>query len=347
MNETPKSLIALQLLNILQKYSDENHRFTVKELKEKLYSEYGAVVERKAIKRNLDNLLIMGYNLEFDETERINKYGEKEIMQTNWYLEHDFSDAELRLMIDSLLFSKQLSRTHNEKLIGKIKNLSSVHFGGKIKHIYYIPNNTSNKEVLYNVEILNEAIDRNKKVRFCVYSYQKDKKLHPRLWGDGNVKEYIVNPYQMVVTNGRYYLIGNIDKFDNIAHFRIDRIKGIKIVEDSVRKKYTEIPEMKDGFQLGKHMAEHVYMFSGKSERVQFIAKTYLYNDLMDWFGDDLRFIKEENNEVLCEVSVNLKSMKLWALQYSPHVKVISPKSLVEEIKQDLKYALNEYEKVE
>ena len=147
-------------------------------------------------------------------------------------------------------------------------------------------------------------------MRFCVYSYQKDKKLHPRLWGDGNVKEYIVNPYQMVVTNGRYYLIGNIDKFDNIAHFRIDRIKGIKIVEDSVRKKYTESPEMKDGFQLGKHMAEHVYMFSGKSERVQFIAKTYLYNDLMDWFGDDLRFIKEENNEVLCEVSVNLKSMK-------------------------------------
>ncbi|MBR2921694.1 MAG: WYL domain-containing protein, partial [Alphaproteobacteria bacterium] len=94
-----------------------------------------------------------------------------------------------------------------------------------------------------------------------------------------------------------------------------------------------------------KHMAEHIYMFSGKSEKVTFKAKTYLYNDLMDWFGSDIRFIKEENDEVLCETKVNLKAMKFWALQYATHVKILSPENLVNDIKTDLQKAIENYNK--
>ncbi len=39
--------------------------------------------------------------------------------------------------------------------------------------------------------------------------YGIDKKLYPRKNDDGTVKSYTVSPYQMVATNGRYYLICN------------------------------------------------------------------------------------------------------------------------------------------
>ena len=343
MSDTPKNLLPLQILEILKTYSDVSHTLKVMDIKHLLESKYDVVVDRKAIRRNLDNLLNMGYNLEYKKVTRVNKSGEEEIL-TDWYLEHEFDDTELRLLIDSLLFSNLLSNDLAKDIIEKLKNQSNIYFREKVKHAIYLPNNQyKNKDVLLNVEILEDAIQKNQKVKFNVCSFEKDKKLHERKWDNGTLKEYVVNPYQLVVANGKYYLIGNIDKFNNVAHFRIDRLKNIETIENSVRKQQSEIPEIKYGLPLGKHMAEHIYMFSGKSEKVTFKAKTYLYNDLMDWFGSDIRFIKEENDEVLCETKVNLKAMKFWALQYATHVKVLSPENLVNDIKADLLKAIEKY----
>ena len=90
-------------------------------------------------------------------------------------------------------------------------------------------------------------------------------------------------------------------------------------------------------------MAEHLYMFSGESKLIRFRLKKYILNDVIDWFGTDITFTDESTDEVTASVSVNLKAMKLWAIQYAPHVKVLSPQPLVDEIRQDLQYALNQY----
>lgn len=34
------------------------------------------------------------------------------------------------------------------------------------------------------------------------------------------MREYIVNPYQMAAVSGRYYLIGNYDKYEDVGHYR-------------------------------------------------------------------------------------------------------------------------------
>ena len=80
-----------------------------------------------------------------------------------------------------------------------------------------------NKELFYTIDVLDEAISKGKKVSFIYNSYGTDKKLHPK-----REREYVINPYQMVATNGRYYLICNYDKYDTLSNYRIDRITGIK-----------------------------------------------------------------------------------------------------------------------
>lgn len=52
---------------------------------------------------------------------------------------------------------------------------------------------------------------------------------------NGDVREYIINPYTMVANGGKYYLICNYDKYDNLSHYRIDRISNIEIL-DTPRK---------------------------------------------------------------------------------------------------------------
>ncbi|WP_444433085.1 WYL domain-containing protein [Ruminococcus sp.] len=47
---------------------------------------------------------------------------------------------------------------------------------------------------------------------FTYNSYDIDKKLHPRRTSNNEVRNYIINPYQIVATNGRYYLVCNYEK---------------------------------------------------------------------------------------------------------------------------------------
>ena len=39
----------------------------------------------------------------------------------------------------------------------------------------------------------------------------------------------------MVAVNDKYYLICNVDKYDNVAHFRVDRMTDIKMLQEKVK----------------------------------------------------------------------------------------------------------------
>ena len=121
----PKKLLILNILDILRRCSDADHRLSQKDILDILQSEYDMTADRKAIKRNLMNLIDCGYQLEYSESIRRSKTGEEEVLLTDWYLERDFTDAELRLLIDSLLFSKHIPYSQCKALIGKIEGLSS------------------------------------------------------------------------------------------------------------------------------------------------------------------------------------------------------------------------------
>ena len=52
----PKKMLIMHILDILKKYTDEDHRLSQKEIGEILKNEYDMVVDRKSIKRNLMDL---------------------------------------------------------------------------------------------------------------------------------------------------------------------------------------------------------------------------------------------------------------------------------------------------
>ena len=201
---------------------------------------------------------------------------------------------------------------------------------------------TNNKRLFYVIEILDEAINNNKQVKFTYGYYGTDKKLHPSTHDDGTVHEYIVNPYQMAASNGRYYLIGNYDKYDNISHYRVDRIIDIEIL-DIPQKPKKDIKEVENGFDLSRHMSEHIYMFSGDSGTVTFRLKKYLLNDVIDFFGSEITFFDEEKDTVCARVRVNISAMRKWAVQYALHAKIFTPSSLAEGVKSYLMNALVNY----
>jgi predicted DNA-binding transcriptional regulator YafY len=137
----------------------------------------------------------------------------------------------------------------------------------------------------------------------------------------------------MVANNGRYYLIANYEKYDNISHYRIDHITGISMRSEPARKK-SDIKEFANGFNLPRHMAEHVYMYSGESITVKLAADVSMMDQLVDWFGRNFSVDVEENGRMTVTLKCNEEAMLYWALQYGEHVEIKEPKRLRERMKE-------------
>ncbi len=340
----PKKLLIINILDILKKYTDVNHRLSQKEIVELLQKEYSMKADRKAVKRNLLNLIDFGYLISYSESIRTGKNGEEEIIYTDWYMEHDFDDGELRLLIDSLLFSKHIPYSQCKELVRKLEGLSNIYFHAKVKHICTMPENSPcNKQLFYTIDVLDEAISKKRQVMFEYCSYDTDKKLHPRKREDGTVREYLVNPYQLAAANGRYYLICNYDKYDGLSNYRVDRITNIKLLDTPVRP-VEKVTGTEKRLNLAEHMAEHIYMFSGESIRVKFCANRYIINDIIDYFGMDAEFSDVTENDMIVTVKINEEDMFKWAVQYGDHAVVLEPKSLRDRVYAALKQAVKIYE---
>ncbi len=316
ISENPKKMLNIYILEILKKYSDIDHRLKQQDIIDYVQREYGLECERKAVKRNILSLIEFGYDIEY---------------KNGWYMaSREFEDSELHLLIDSILFSKSIPTRQAQDLIDKLIKLSSRSFIKKVKHISNLPELQccDNKQLFYTIDILDEAIGARRKVSFTYNDYYTDKKLHPR-----RERAYIVNPYQIAATNGRYYLIANYDSHDDISHYRIDHITDIKILEDKV-KPQKNVKGLKNGLDLPKHMAENIYMFNGESIKVKMQADKTIINDIIDWFGSKVTFSNETENTCTVSLKINENAIFFWAMQYGEHVKILEPETLQERIKQ-------------
>ena len=87
-----KKMLNILILDILKEYSDEKHRLTQQEIIRLLKANYDMECDRRSVKSNVESLKEMGYEIS---------------MEDGYYLmEREFEDAELRMLIDSVLFSK-------------------------------------------------------------------------------------------------------------------------------------------------------------------------------------------------------------------------------------------------
>lgn len=357
----PKKMLILNILDILQKYTDDNHTLSQKDIIDKLANEYDMVVDRRSIRTNIINLMDFGYNIQYEEIVRKvplkdskgktvcnPKTGEKEMEETyiwsDFRLIREFEDSELRLLIDSLLFSRHIPYNQCKTLVEKIEGLSSENFRSRVKYISTMPNDkTDNKNLFLNIDLIDEAIATKKKIKFKYLEYDTDKKMHVKKREDGSERIYKITPYQMAAREGKYYLICNYDKYDNISNYRIDRIKDIEITDEKARPFKELKGANKVDLYLSDYMRKHPYMYSSDDVQATFWITRAMIGDVIDIFGTSVDFADADENGVTVTTTTNERAMKQFALNYAPDVIVLRPERLRSEIVEHLKRAVKAY----
>ena len=320
-----KKLALIRVLQILHQYSDCDHPLTQEEISKYLEEEYGIFIERKAIARNISLLKEAGYDIET---------GRGSYMATR-----DFEDSELQLLIDGVLQSKYITAKHSKDLIEKLSKLSNKYFRSHIKNVYSVNewNKTENQSVFYNIEVVDTAIEEGKQIQFDYNKYDVS----------GNLRKSSsqrVTPYQLVLHNQKYYLMGYNDRWHNMAFYRLERITNMEIYD-----KPAVVLESVEGYENGidfKQIATTMpYMYADKLERIEFIADESIIDHIFDWFGKDIKVSKHPDldKKVIVSLIASPNAMEHWVMQYLNYVELVSPQHLRDKVCETLKKGMEKY----
>ena len=297
MPREKKKMLILAILSILRESTDADHRIRQAAIIAKLKEGYALSATRKSVRKNLGDLQEAGYPVVF---------------RKGWFYDHGYSAAELNYLLDCVAGSS-IPAAQREALVAKLRTLGGPYFQpdagvASIKPV--------NPQFLYTLETLHQAIADEKQVSFKYCNYDVDKELHPRLTEDGKPKLYKVNCYRVATANGRCYLIGNVDKYDTLCHFRVDRILEIRQLK-SAAKPLEKLTDAQDEPLGDTYLQEHPYMYSGAPKKHRINVRRDHINDVLDWFGMDVAFenTTDETTDVI--VWSDPVSLDLWLRRYA------------------------------
>ncbi len=280
-----------------------------------------------------------------DNIERVlsEDFEEKNVRLGKIYYQSAFSDDEIEIIYEALLFSKSIDTETAEKLMTKLKkNLFGT---GKDKDKINIlkikeMNLIDKKELRKNLSIIQDAIDKATCINFYFNGYDSDKKLCKV-----RQEKYIVTPYYIVAYDGKYYLIAATKKYKSMSIWRIDLMTEVELSNDKQNKEHNV---NKDAVKnLDKQWTEKfIYTHPDMSYDVPIGIELKLYKKekfsgadykfLFDKFGSSFQTIKqhEDYDEVL--VTCSPYAITNLAIQYADRLEIVEPKQVRDMIKEKM-----------
>ena len=115
-----------------------------------------------------------------------------------------------------------------------------------------------------------------------------------------------------------------------------------RIEEEWPIKPLDSLKDLED-FDIAKYLNENVYLLVGEVINAELELKDESsIQFVIDWFGSNAKIYKKDD-KILVSLRCNESALFYWCMQYSECVKVLSPESLRERIKQEALAILEKY----
>lgn len=324
-----KKASIIYVLKILEEYSDENHPLTQQQIIDLIKQKYDLEIERKSVANSLTLLEEIGYDIYRGDRSGV------------YLITRLFDPSEVTFLIDAIYSSKVITASQAKELSKTLFSTLSKHDRKQYNYTYKSSeiNRNINQDFFYNIDLLNEAINKNKKISFQYITHNSKGEEILRY----NEYIYRVSPYFLINNFGKYYLLCHYYKWSDRAIFRIDHMRNIKILDDE-RENINNIEAYGPNFNISKYINDHIYIFGGKTINATVRFKNdWAVSNVIDWFGSNA-FIYSKDGKLYANIKCDDKAIFYWVLQYSTEVEIIYPHELRNKMIATLKDVLEVYE---
>lgn len=313
----------LLVLDILRENSDENHILSVKNIQALLEARYGLVLERRAIYSNLEILAQQGYEIsDFKDNGK------------GYYLvSRQFDKGEVLLLCNAIHASHFISQKQSKKLIDALLATQSKYDQKEFTDKVYMPNpqKTENKQLMFNVEIVSEAIRERKMLQFTYLKYGKDKRLVAR-----RPEPYLVEPRYIVYADSKAYMIITSPHHDGFTHYRLDKVADAIVLNEKSKK----LPKDMDAYEYARNK---LFMYSGEMETVTLRCDEKVVDQMIDIFGTEMNIAFGDDGFFTINVKTSETGALYLAQQFMEYLEIIKPVELRDKFRSNLKTALKKY----
>lgn len=316
--ENGTKLRLLYLYQHLIKYTDAQHPISTPELIKVLHEKYGVKVNRNTLADDFAMLEKAGFHFEVIKS-RQNKY---------YCDSQPFDLAELKVLIDAVSSSKFITEKKSKSLISKLTSLTNVYSAANLRRHVHVDGRvkSENESGYQTVDIINEAIDKNQKIRFQYADYSVKKRKVVR--HDGAY--YVVSPYALVWDGDYYYMIGYSEMRGRIQNFRLDRIyRSPELVEEE------RIPTP-DNLNLAEYSKQVFRMYdTDKPVIAELLCENNVMNAVIDQFGTKVRaeIIDDAHFKINVRVCAS-PTFYRWIFGWRGAVKILGPEMVREEYRE-------------
>lgn len=304
---------AIETLRYLYQQTDESHPATVTDITAYL-KEQGIQAVRQTVYADLNALIAAGFDIVVVKS-----------TQNQYFIgSRLFEYPELKMLTDAVASSKVISADKTNELIQKLCRLTSESEAEKLQRLAAISSRIKphNEKVYYIIDGIQNAILESHQIQFQYYEYtQKKERI---LKHDGYF--YKLDPYALEWKNDHYYLIGYSHKHHGLAHFRVDRLAGVEILES------TYIPQ--PDFDVADYTNKMIDMFaSDRTVCVELLCENRFMKTIVDDYGETAATCPYDSNHFVVKVEVNPSGTFYgWVFKFMGGIKIIAPQECVEEM---------------
>lgn len=306
----------LYILKILWEETDEAHPMSAQQIADRVEN-YGIHCERKSIYPCLDSLSDFGFDI---------IRGRKGAYMGSRL----FELPELKLLVDAVQSSRFITDKKASSLIQKLSSLTNVHERKNLRGQVYVRNRirTMNESIYYNIDAISEGIGKNVQIHFKYMSWDSEKNMVPKRGG----ADYKVSPWCLIWEREKYYLVAYEKETDKIKHFRVDKMKQIKLADDE-REGKNEF----DRLDMTTYTTENFGMFQGEKETVTLSVDKELAGVIIDRFGTDVWMHEADKDRltVVVEVAVSPQFFG-WVTAFAGRVRIVKPEYVLDEYRRML-----------
>ena len=285
---------------------------------------------KRQVQRDLKVLQEVGFPVSYEERD----YGKRFWKLAHHFIESDkliFSVTEmLSIYLGQKLLAPLAGTEFGEGLNSLLEKIKATLSSRALRHFLEL-----DQTLLVKNHVFNDYSAHDKKIRLLNKAIHEYTVVDLRYKSQSKKQPYdtLYHPYGMVYFDGDLYCIGFMEVYKEIRTLKISRVLSAELTDDSFRRPRD--------FSLKAHSQDAFGIFSspGRIQKIKIRLQDWAANSVREaQYHPSQKIISDDENSLVVQFELaESTELKRWVLGFGGNAQVLSPKSLVDEMADEIK----------